>query len=55
MPVPQIVEAIVGVVKLVLQERMQQRTLEQGVDVLVRQVIEEVIEVVKVIYQERVF
>ena len=45
--VPQIVEEIVGVVKRVLQERKQQRTVERVVDVPVRQIMEEIIKLVR--------
>ena len=47
--VPRIMEEIVEVVRLILQERVQQRTVEQIVDVPVPQVVEEIAEVVETI------
>ena len=53
-PVEQIVEQRVEVPKIIPQERVQQRTVEQIVDVPVPQVVEEIVEVAKIIPQERV-
>ena len=47
-------EQIVETTKVVAQERVQQRTVEQIVDVCVPQVQERSVELVKVILQERV-
>ena len=46
-PVPEIMEEIVGVVKFVPQGRLKQHVVEQIVDVQVRQIMEETIEVMK--------
>ena len=51
---PQIMEDIVEVIQLVPQERIQERIVEEIIDVPVPQWIEEMIEVVKLIPQERV-
>ena len=45
---------VVEVVQIIPQERIQQRIVEQIVDVPVPQVVEEILEVIKVIPQERV-
>ena len=53
-PVPQNVEEIVEVAKLVPQRRAQHCTVEQVVDVPVRQFMEEIVEVMEVVCPERV-
>merc|ERR1712032_363258 len=50
----QVVEEIVEIAKIISQERVQQRTVEQVVDVPVPQVVEEIVEIAKIIPQERV-
>ena len=45
---------IIEVVRLIPQERVQQHTVEQIVDVPVPQVVEEIAEVVQIIHQERI-
>ena len=52
--VPQVVDEIVEVVRLILQERVQQRAVEQIVHVPVPQVVEEKAGVVQIIHQERI-
>ena len=47
--VPKVVDEIVEVVRLIPQERVQQRTVEQIVHVPVPQVVEEMTEVVQII------
>ena len=51
--VPQVMAEIVEVVRVIPQERVQQRTVEQIVDVPVPQVVEEIVEVVQIIPQGR--
>ena len=46
MPVPQIMEEIVEVVRLIPQERIQQRTIEKFVDVPMLRFMEEIVEIV---------
>ena len=52
--VRQVMEEIGEVVRLIPQERVQQRTVEQIVHVPVLRVVEEVAEVVRTIPQERI-
>ena len=52
--VPQVVEEILETIRIIPQERVQQRTVEQVIDVRVPQVVEQVVEVVKIIPQERI-
>ena len=52
--VPQVMEEIVEVVRLIPQERVQQPTVEQIVDFSGPQVVEEIVEVVQIIHQERI-
>ena len=52
--VPNVVHEIIEVVRLIPQERVQQRTVEQIVHIPVPQVVEEIAEVVQIIPQERV-
>ena len=47
-------DEILEVVRLIPQERFQQRTVEQIVNVTVSQVVEEIAGVVQIILQERV-
>ena len=47
-------EDIVEVVRLIPQERVQQRTVEQIVHVPVPQAVEEILEVVQIILKERI-
>ena len=49
--VPQVIEKIVEVVRLIPQERIQQRTVEQMVVVPVLQVVKEMVEVDQIIPQ----
>ena len=51
---PVIIEEIVEVVRLIQQERIQQRTVEQTVDVPVPQVVEEMVDVLQIILLERI-
>ena len=53
-PVPHVMEQTTEVVKLIPQERGQNRTMEQITDVPVSQIQEQTVEVVKAIPQERV-
>ena len=48
----EVMEEIVEVVRLIPQKRVQQRTVEQTVDVSVPHVVEEMVEVVQTIHQE---
>ena len=52
--VPQIIEEIVEVPKVVLQERIHYRTVDRIVNVLVSRVVEKIVEVAKIVLQERV-
>ena len=52
--VPKVVDEIIEVVRLIPQERVQKRTVEQIVHVPVPQVVEEIAEVVQIIHQERI-
>ena len=52
-PLPQIQEQIVEVIKVIPQERIQQRTLEETVKVLVLQIQEQIVAVVKALFQCR--
>ena len=52
MNIPQIMEEIGEVVRLIPQERVQQRTVEQIVHVPVPQVAEEIAGVVQIIHRE---
>ena len=52
--VQQVVDKIIEVVRLILQERVQQRTVEQIVHVHVLQVVEETAGVVQIIPKERI-
>ena len=52
--VQQVVDEIIEVVRLILQVRAQQRTVEQTVHVPVPQVVEEIAGVVQIIPQERI-
>ena len=52
--VPQVMAEIVEVVRLIPQERVHQRTVEQIVHVPAPQVAEEIAEVVQMIPQERI-
>ena len=45
-PVPQIQEEVVYITKVVLEDRIQQRSVEQIIDVPVPQVVEEIVEVI---------
>ena len=47
--IPQVVDEIIEVVRLIPPERVQQRTVEQNVHVPVPQVVEETAEVVQII------
>ena len=49
-----VVEQIAGAAKVMPDERLQQRTVEQVLEVAVRQIMEEIAEVVKLGLQERV-
>ena len=51
---PQIHELIVEVVKIIPQEQVQQRTVEQIVDVPVQQIVDNIVDVAQIIFQERV-
>ena len=51
--VPEIMEEIVEVAKIVQQGRVQQHTVEEIVDVPVPQFLEEMVEVIKAIHQAR--
>eukprot|EP00971_Amphidinium_carterae_P180775 3585682-Amphidinium_carterae.1 len=52
-PVPQTVEEIINVPKIIPQERVQNRTVEMVVDVPVPQTVEEIVTVPKIIPQEK--
>ena len=52
--VPQVMEEIVEIVRLIPQERVQQCTVEQIVDDHVPRVVEEIAEVVQIILLERI-
>ena len=52
--VPEIMEEIVEVAKIVQQERDQQHIVEEIVDAPVPQFLEEMVEVIKAIPQERI-
>ena len=52
--VPKVVDKIIEVVRLIPQERVQQRTVEQILHVPVPQVVEEIAAVVQIILQERI-
>ena len=45
-PVPQVVEEILGVIKVIPQERVSERNVEQIVDVPVLRFMEEIVEIV---------
>ena len=49
-PVPQIQEQIVEVIKVIPQERIQQRTLEETVNVSVLQIQEQIVAVGKALF-----
>ena len=53
-PVPQIQEQNVDLIKVIPQEQMSKRILEQFVGVPVPQIMEETVEVAKLIAQERI-
>ena len=48
--VPQVVDEIIEVVRLIPQESVQQRTAEQIVHAPVPQVVEEIVEVLQIIH-----
>ena len=52
--VPKVVDEIIVVVRVIPQERVQQRTVEQSVHVPVPQVVGEIMEVVQITPQERI-
>eukprot|EP00971_Amphidinium_carterae_P294816 5853820-Amphidinium_carterae.1 len=52
-PVPQTVEEVVQVPRIIPQEQTVQRTVEQIVDVPVPQTVEEVVQVPRIIPQEQ--
>ena len=52
--VSDVMEEILEVVRLILQERVQQRTVEQIVHVPVSKVVEEIAGVLQIVHQERI-
>ena len=52
-PVPQIMEGTIEVAKLIPQERIQRRTLEETVSVPLPQIYEQILEAVKALFDRR--